>query len=127
MTPKQECFVHEYLIDLNAKQAAIRAGYSRKDPSRQGIRLLRMPAVAKAIAAAKAERASRLAITAERVLAEYARIAFANMADYAKFDADGLTLVEMEALSPAQTAAIASTAMLWALSPPTAAMKTAAP
>ena len=40
LTPKQERFVEEYLIDLNATQAAIRAGYSAKTAEAQGSRLL---------------------------------------------------------------------------------------
>ena len=54
LTPKQEAFVQEYLIDLNATQAAIRAGYSEKTANEQGSRLLANVKIAKAIAEAKA-------------------------------------------------------------------------
>ena len=51
ITPKQQRFVTEYLIDLNATQAAIRAGYSRKTAQQQGSRLLTNVVVKRAIAA----------------------------------------------------------------------------
>lgn len=70
MTPKQEAFVREYLIDLNATQAAIRAGYSEATASEQGSRLLGNVKVAEAIATAKAERAEKCDIDALWVLRE---------------------------------------------------------
>lgn len=68
MTPKQEAFVREYLIDLNATQAAIRAGYSAKTAEQQGARMLRNVKVAEAIAAAMQARSQRTEITADYVL-----------------------------------------------------------
>jgi phage terminase small subunit len=79
MTPKQERFVQEYLIDLNATQAAIRAGYSIKTAEEQGYQLLRKTSVAEAIAAAQQKRAVRTEITQDRVLQELARIAFFDL------------------------------------------------
>lgn len=79
MTPKQEAFVREYLIDLNATQAAIRAGYSEKTAFQIGYENLTKPEIAEAIAEAQKERAERTAITADRVLQEIARIAFFDM------------------------------------------------
>lgn len=76
MTPRQQRFVDEYLIDLNATQAAIRAGYSAKTAEVQGPRLLGNVRVAKAIAKATEARARRTQITQDRVLQELARIAF---------------------------------------------------
>ncbi len=106
MMPRRERFVLEYLTDLNSTQAAIRAGYSQKNADVEGPRLLGNAGVAAAIAAAQAERAKRLEITADRVLQEYARIAFANMVDYVEFGADGVTIKNMDGLTPDQTAAI---------------------
>src|SRR5262245_46465170 len=57
MTPKQAAFAIEYLIDLNASQAAIRAGYSSRTAGEQGNQLLNTPEVADAIARGMAERA----------------------------------------------------------------------
>ncbi|KPU94712.1 hypothetical protein APR50_10545 [Variovorax paradoxus] len=76
LTPKQERFVAEYLIDLNATQAATRAGYSARTANEQGARLLANVSVRFAIEAAKARRIERIELTADRVLTELARIAF---------------------------------------------------
>jgi phage terminase small subunit len=76
LTPKQAAFVAEYLIDLNATQAAIRAGYSAKTANEQGSRLLTNVSVRSAIEEAQNKRAERTEITQDRVLQEIARIAF---------------------------------------------------
>ena len=68
MTPKQQRFVAEYLVDLNATQAAIRAGYSARTASSQGERLLRNVEVAAALGKAQAKRAKDLVRTAADVL-----------------------------------------------------------
>ena len=68
LTAKQERFVAEYLIDLNATQAAIRAGYSEKTARSQGQRMLTNVDVANAIAAGQAERSERTEITQDYVL-----------------------------------------------------------
>jgi phage terminase small subunit len=79
MTPKQEAFVREYLIDLNATQAAIRAGYAAGSADVTGARLLGNASVAAAITKAQERRAIRTEITQDRVLAELAKIGFADM------------------------------------------------
>lgn len=76
LTPKQLAFVAEYLIDLNATQAAIRAGYSAKTAQEQGSRLLSNVMVTKAIQAGMDKRAERLEITSDRVLNEIGKMAF---------------------------------------------------
>jgi phage terminase small subunit len=76
MSEKHLRFVEEYLLDLNATQAAIRAGYSSATAYSQGQRLLKHVEVKKAIAAAKKARAERMAISQDRVLQELARIAY---------------------------------------------------
>lgn len=76
LNEKQRRFAAEYLIDLNAKQAAIRAGYSPKTAESQGSRLLSNAKVAKAIQDGKEARAARTEITQDRVLQELARLAF---------------------------------------------------
>ena len=70
MTPKQEAFVREYLIDLNATQAAIRAGYSVDTARAIGSENLSKPDIADAIAEAQAERAEKCEIDALWVLQE---------------------------------------------------------
>ena len=76
LTPKQERFVAEYLIDLNATQAAIRAGYSEKTADKQGSQLLGKTSIAQAIAAAKSKRDKRTGITQDKVVAELAKLGF---------------------------------------------------
>lgn len=81
MTEKQNRFVKEYLIDLNGKQAAIRAGYSPDTASEQASRMLTNVNVSKAISKAMAERSRRTGISQDRVIRELARIAFVNPKD----------------------------------------------
>lgn len=79
LTPKQQRFVAEYLIDLNATQAAIRSGYSAKTAEFQASRLLRNVKVAEAVATATAKRLEKLDLTADRVLAEMVRLGFSDV------------------------------------------------
>lgn len=79
MTPKQERFVAEYLVDLNAKQAAIRAGYSDKNAEVTASKLLRVPKVAAAVGAGKARQLDTAELSASRVLEELRRLAFADL------------------------------------------------
>lgn len=79
LTGKQRAFVREYLVDLNATQAAIRAGYSVSTARQQGQRLLSNVDIDKAISAAMDLRAKRTEVTADRVLQELAKIGFADI------------------------------------------------
>nr|DAI90229.1 MAG TPA: Terminase small subunit [Caudoviricetes sp.] len=81
LTEKQRRFVEEYLIDLNATQAAIRAGYSVKTANEQGSRLLTNVSVQQTIAKAMAERSKRTGINQDRVVLELAKMAFVKMTD----------------------------------------------
>lgn len=76
LTAKQARFVDEYLIDLNATQAAIRAGYSARNADKIGSQLLGKTRVAEQIQSAMKAREKRTHITQDRVLQELARIAF---------------------------------------------------
>lgn len=76
LTPKQARFVEEYLIDLNATQAATRAGYSAKTANEQGARLLANVSVRSALGGAMKKRGEKTEITAARVIQEIARLAF---------------------------------------------------
>ena len=84
LTAKQQRFCDEYLIDLNATQAAIRAGYSKKTANEQGARLLVNVSIQKKIFELQKEREKRTEITQDSVLRELALIAFAKASDYAK-------------------------------------------
>lgn len=81
LTPLQERFITEYFIDLNATQAAIRAGYSPKTAYRQGADLLQKTSLRARIEVALAERSKRTAANADRLLLELARIAFVDVTD----------------------------------------------
>lgn len=81
LTEKQKRFVEEYLIDLNATQAAIRAGYSVKTADQQGSRMLANVKVQQAISVAMAERSKRTGVNQDRVVLELAKIAFVKMTD----------------------------------------------
>lgn len=84
LTDKQKRFCEEYLIDLNATQAAIRAGYSSKTAEQTASRLLRNVKVQEYIAKRQKELSRSTHITQERVIKELALIAFSNNADYAR-------------------------------------------
>lgn len=81
LNPKQQRFVDEYLIDLNATQAAIRAGYSPKTATAIASENLSKPSISAAIACAMAERSKRTGITQDRILEELAKVAFIKLTD----------------------------------------------
>ena len=87
LTDKQKKFVEEYLIDLNATQACIRAGYKTKTAMEQGYQLLQKTSVQEAIAESMAERSRRTGINQDRIVQELARIAFVKITDVV--DPDG--------------------------------------
>lgn len=81
LTPKQARFCEEYLVDLNATQAAIRAGYSVKSAGSIGSENTKKPEIRARIETAMAKRSKRTGINAYRVLLELGRIAFVNPKD----------------------------------------------
>ncbi len=81
MTSKQQRFVEEYLIDLNATQAAIRAGYSKKTARAVGSENLTKPDIRAAVAEAQQARSERTKIDADWVLTRLADEATADLAD----------------------------------------------
>jgi phage terminase small subunit len=111
LTPRRLRFVDEYLIDLDARAAARRAGFSPKTRS-YTTKLMRDPDVARAIGQAMTERAQRTGITRERVLAEYAKIAFIDLSDLAAWDGAGVALKDAAAIPEEIAAAIALVAEL---------------
>lgn len=81
LNKKQKRFVEEYLIDLNATQAAIRAGYSPSTAYSIGNENLRKPEIKSEIDKAIAERSKRTGINADRILQELGKLGFVNIAD----------------------------------------------
>lgn len=86
LTKKQKRFVEEYLVDLNATQAAIRAGYSTQTAYSIGDENLKKPEIKNAIEKALAERSRRTGVNADRVILELAKIAFINPTDVINMD-----------------------------------------
>ncbi|ELY4302221.1 terminase small subunit [Cronobacter turicensis] len=81
LTPKQEMFCREYLIDLNATQAAIRAGYSVKGANAKGAQLLANVSISERVAELKAERNEKVGINAAYVLQRLVEIDQMDVAD----------------------------------------------
>lgn len=107
LTPKQAAFVSEYLVDLNATQAAIRAGYSAKTAYRTGADNLRKPQIAAALATAQGKRLKRAEVTADRVVEELAKVGFSNLLDYFRLTSQGEPYVDLSEITPEQAAALA--------------------
>lgn len=94
LNPKQTRFVQEYLLDLNGKQAAIRAGYSPKTAEVQASRLLSHAKVAAAVADAQAKRAKEVGVEQNRVLTELAVVGFSSVQNYTVDDNGDVQLAE---------------------------------
>lgn len=104
--PKQQRFVEEFLVDLNATQAAIRAGYSPASARLQGHRMITDDNIQNAIRLGMDERSERTRITADRVLEELAAIGFANIADYLDKDENGGLSVNLSGMTREQALAV---------------------
>lgn len=108
LTARQEQFVKEYLIDLNASQAAVRAGY-KGDPNTVGPRLLADVGIRSLVDQAIARRSESVGVTAERVLLELERLALFDIRKI--FNSDG-TLKRVIDLDDDTAAAIMSVEMV---------------
>lgn len=106
LTEKQKAFVREYLVDLNATQAAIRAGYSEKTARQAGHRMLTNVDIQQAIQSALQKREQKLEITQQSVVNELAKIGFANMADYMRVGPGGDPVLDFSKLTRDQSAAL---------------------
>ena len=102
LTDQQRRFVEEYLVDCNASAAAVRAGYSRKSSGLYST-MMSNRAVVAAVEDGLARKRARSEVDADRVLAELARVAFANVLDF--FGEDGR--IDLRALSRDAGAAVA--------------------
>ena len=96
LTPKQALFIKEYLVDLNATRAAIRAGYSDKAAHAMGCQNLTIPEIKAAIAKAQKERAERLEVTADWVVQELIRVYKRCMQEEAVYREDSEEPVEFK-------------------------------
>lgn len=107
LTAKQQRFVEEYLLDLNATQAAIRAGYSTKTANRIASQNLSKLYIQDAITKRRVDLQTEFDLTPEKVIAEYMKIGFANMGDYVTWNKDRVDLTNSEDLTANQLAAVA--------------------
>ncbi|MBI4858489.1 MAG: terminase small subunit [Acetobacterium woodii] len=107
LTEKQKRFCDEYLIDLNATQAAIRAGYSNKTANRIGTENLSKPVIQKYIEQRLVDREKRTEITQDRVLKELSKIGFLDATGFVKIQNGRVFIESTDDLSPDQKAAIA--------------------
>ncbi len=98
LTPKQSRFVEEYLVDLNATQAAIRAGYSEKTAAVIGCQNLIKLNIAEAIQAGADNRSRRLEISQDRVVLELAKLAFSDLREFATWGPATVLLRDSEEL-----------------------------
>ena len=96
LTAKQERFCQEYMIDLNAAQAAIRTGFSAKTARSQGQRLLTNVDIQNRISELQQTIQERTEITQDMVIAEYAKIAFANTSDVIEWGDTVMIEVEVD-------------------------------
>jgi phage terminase small subunit len=106
LTDRQARFVQEYLIDLNATQAAIRAGFAAGSANRRAYKLLQDPRVQALVQVGRDKAAKRAEITLDQVVAEAAKIGFANMQDYLSVGNDGQPSLDWSKLSREQAAAL---------------------
>ncbi len=105
LTRQQQIFVNEYLVDLNASRAALRAGYSKNNHGVLGYQLLQNPLIQEHIAKRMNDLQKRVEITQDRVIAEYAKIAFSDIRNY--YDENG-DIKKINELTPDISGAIAA-------------------
>lgn len=102
LTDKAIRFIDEYLVDLNATQAAIRAGYSKKTAYSIGCENLTKPEIQNEISRRQKELQEKTGITTERVLAEYAKLAFSNLTDIIDYATGTISMQDFKDLTPEQ-------------------------
>lgn len=108
LTPKMQRFVDEYMIDLNATQAAIRAGYSKKTAGSIAVENLQKPVIQAEIQKRKKAAAEKLEITRDSVLRELAAIGFSNISDFVTISGRMVCVKDTDAVSVDKLPALAS-------------------
>jgi phage terminase small subunit len=107
MNDRQRLFVKEYLADPNAAEAARRAGYTLRNARAVASRLLRKPEIAALVAKGTEQRAEKKRVTADRVIEELGRMAFADIRNFIDWGPEGVKLRDKSALDSDDAAAIA--------------------
>ena len=108
LTPRQQRFVQEYVVDLNATQAAIRAGYSAKGARVRGAELLANRNLRDALEAATEQRGLRTELEADEVVRRLAIVAFANVSDFITWTDGEVRLRPSEDIDKAKLVAVHS-------------------
>lgn len=106
LTPKQERFIHEYLKDCDATKAAGRAGYKGKHLGLIGHQLLKNSLVGAAVSERRKKIIDRLEVTQEKIVREYAKLGFSDMADYVNFEQNGRVHFDWSELPEGASAAV---------------------
>ena len=109
LSPKQQRFVDEYLVDLNGTQAAIRAGYSEKTAKSIANENLTKPDIQSAISEAQQKRAKRTEITQDMVIREIAKLAFSQYSNYIRVNRDGHPVIDLSDCTPDELDALTET------------------
>lgn len=100
LNDKQKRFVYEYSLDLNATQAAIRAGYAKKTAYSQGQRLLKNVEIQVEIKRARDAMKKRTEVTLDRIIGEYARVAFTGLSKFIRINKNGLPVLDLSCCAP---------------------------
>jgi len=108
LTDKQEQFCQQYLIDLNATQACIRASYSEKTAQEMGSENLSKPIIQKRISELKAKRAEKLEVTQEEILNHLNILRSSNINEYIKFDKGVVSFKDFNKLTEEQLMCVES-------------------
>lgn len=103
---KRAVFVREYLKDFNGAQAAVRAGYSKKTARAIASKMLTFADVQAAIAGQQEKRLERLDVSVDRIVQEYAKMAFSKITDYLSFSSKGVKLKDSESIGDDALAAV---------------------
>lgn len=103
---KQDRFVAEYLVDLNATKAAIRAGYSAKTAGAIGHKLLKKADIQARVTAKRDEAMNKVDLSAANVIAELHKVGFANLGDYMRITPDGDPAIDLSNMTREQSAAL---------------------
>jgi len=106
LTPRQLKFIDEYMIDLNATQAAIRAGYAKRSAHVMGVKTLEIPYVKAALKAAMAKQSARTHITADQVVKELAKVALSDIKDFVTIKDGNVQANSLDALQEGKSRVI---------------------
>lgn len=107
MTNKQKLFIKEYLVDLNATKACLRAGYDTENPGKVGPELLGNSRVKQEIQKELSKREARLGIKADRIIEELCKIAFADRSRIVRIENGKLIFTNTDDLEEDEKASIA--------------------